>query len=287
MKENDLNSLIDLSRNIGIDPALVQGGGGNTSVKIDTDRMVVKASGVRLKDIGEPNGHSIVDHGAIRRYLEEPDGSEDAFAKKMASYAVETGNRPSIETGLHALLKKFVVHTHSVYANLLTCCVEGKDIAKELFPDSLWIGYETPGRDLILSIRDSLKSAESDIIFLANHGLIVTGSTKRVVSELHTMVNRTVMDYFHIDRAVYSDEDRGISMDFIKGHVLFPDQVVYTLAGEDILASSSAKEALWAYRFLVSTMREKKLGPKFLPNDKVSVLLDMESEKYRQKAIKA
>ncbi|MBL7154869.1 MAG: class II aldolase/adducin family protein, partial [Phycisphaerae bacterium] len=47
-----LADLIKISRDTGGDPTLVQGGGGNTSVKTaDGEYMYIKASGTALKDM--------------------------------------------------------------------------------------------------------------------------------------------------------------------------------------------------------------------------------------------
>ena len=44
-KSKELNNLISLSRDTGQEIAFVQGGGGNTSVKLKNDIMLIKASG--------------------------------------------------------------------------------------------------------------------------------------------------------------------------------------------------------------------------------------------------
>ena len=46
-----LGAFADLSNRIGARPDYVQGGGGNTSVKLDGGLMAVKASGFRLSDV--------------------------------------------------------------------------------------------------------------------------------------------------------------------------------------------------------------------------------------------
>jgi len=59
MKRMDkaLAELIKISRGTGRDPTLVQGGGGNTSVKTaDGKYMYIKASGTALKDMNEQQG---------------------------------------------------------------------------------------------------------------------------------------------------------------------------------------------------------------------------------------
>ena len=52
-----LADLIRISNETGIDPTLVQGGGGNTSVKTDDGQyMYIKASGTALKDMNAKQG---------------------------------------------------------------------------------------------------------------------------------------------------------------------------------------------------------------------------------------
>ncbi|MHC4326164.1 MAG: hypothetical protein ACYSUX_17985 [Planctomycetota bacterium] len=52
-----LAELIKISNETGIDPTLVQGGGGNTSVKTaDGKYMYIKASGTALKDMNQKQG---------------------------------------------------------------------------------------------------------------------------------------------------------------------------------------------------------------------------------------
>ena len=52
-----LTDLIRISNLVGKDPALVQGGGGNTSVKTaDGKYMFIKASGTALKDMNATQG---------------------------------------------------------------------------------------------------------------------------------------------------------------------------------------------------------------------------------------
>ena len=52
-----LAELIQISNRTGTDPTLVQGGGGNTSVKTaDGKYMYIKASGTALKDMNQQQG---------------------------------------------------------------------------------------------------------------------------------------------------------------------------------------------------------------------------------------
>lgn len=285
MLNNSIKALIHISHKIGKDPAYVQGGGGNTSVKLDNKLMAIKSSGSTFKDMSLENGYSIVDYIAIRDYLIAPDPEEHVFTKRIKSFVFEKNSRPSIETGFHAQLGTFVIHTHSIYANLLTCSKEGKDIVKALFPNSLWIDYATPGCELSLAIKNNLTICrqKASVLFLQNHGIIVVEQSTKAVINLHEKINKTIRDYFNLKLAVY--EEKAVDIIFMKEHILFPDQVVYTLSGENILETSAAKETFWAYEFILRTIKDLNLTHHYIPKKKAEALLYMESEEFRRKAI--
>ena len=69
-------------------------------------------------------------------------------------------------------------------------------------------------------------------------------------------------------------------------NILFPDQVIYTMAGEDILSTQGAKETISAYSYILSNIKMHSLTPRFVSKNESKVLLGMESEKFRQKVIK-
>ena len=55
-----LKELARISQEVGKHPDFVQGGGGNTSAKLDDRYMAVKASGYRLDQVTEQDGYVIV-----------------------------------------------------------------------------------------------------------------------------------------------------------------------------------------------------------------------------------
>lgn len=289
LNNNLLNDLKLISQEVGKNVCFVQGGGGNTSVKLDNKRMAIKASGWLLSDLTEKDGYSVVDYISIKNYIQNPDVDEKVFTKKIKSFVIETENRPSIETGFHAMLGECIIHTHSVYANLLTCSKEGMDISKKLFPESLWVPYAAPGRDLTLAVQKalSLKSYIPKIIFLENHGIIVSTKNAGEAIEIHDTLNKKIQEYFDLsDDDFNSSNTDELDLEFVKNHIIFPDQVVYTLAGEEMLKTKAAKETLMAYNFILKTINEKNLTPNFISREKADILLNMEGEKYRQKILK-
>ncbi len=133
MKE-DIKNLVDISRKIGSYPEFVQGGGGNTSVKINSNLMAIKASGYLLKDMTESDGFAFVNYNDINDHIKNDiisNNTEDEFSSFVKEKTSKTDNypalKPSIETGFHALLPyKYIVHTHSVYSNILLLLLRGK-----------------------------------------------------------------------------------------------------------------------------------------------------------------
>ena len=291
MKDNPLlNDLITYSKKIGVNKAYIQGGGGNTSIKLDAQWMAIKASGWSLTDLSTTQGICMVDVNKTRTYLNAPDPDETQFNLHIQSLTKPTTkpnqNRPSMETGFHALCKTAVIHTHSVYVNLLTCSVEGPSILKDLFPSAIWIPYDTPGRDLILSIKTHLASQEPNVLFLENHGIIVSHDNMKSAYEQHEQINTNIQEKLNLKDHLFSPTHQTPDIPYMKDHVLFPDQVVYTLSGNTVLATPAATETCAAYQYINDTMKDIGLTSKYIPQKKVLTLMHMESEKYRQAQLK-
>ena len=277
-------TLIDISHKVGKKISYIQGGGGNTSVKINKSLMVIKASGTNLKDMRIDKGQALVDFKKINKFLEGPEISEEDFSTKINSISRNKSQRPSIETGFHSLLGKFVIHTHSVYVNVLLCSEEGKKIIKELFPESLWVDYFSPGKNLTLAVKEKLKKTkknrnEEKIVFLQNHGLIVSSETGLRSLEIHEQVNKKVKDHLKLTGFKVKS-----SFEINERKVLFPDQIVY-LDGEAKTRSSAAKETLSAYSYIKQEIKNLNLSPKYLSEKDVLKIKNMDSEKYRKSLV--
>ena len=290
-KENfdGIKNLVMLSQIIGKDPAYIQGGGGNISVKLGAKRMAIKASGGLLKNVDLEHGYSIVDYAAICDYLKNTTDDEDSFNQKIKSFVVDTDNRPSMETGFHAQFDKYVVHTHSAFINMLTCAIEGEEILTNLFPHALWVPYETPGRDLILKIRDLLKDypAPPEIVFLQNHGVIVSGKQAEAVLENHEEINERIKANFALSDLSFASYGDHQDLSFMRQNILFPDQTVYTSTSDEILKTQAGQGTLMSYGFILAMIKDKGLTPRFLSQAQAEILSKMESEKYRQQVLKS
>lgn len=181
---------------IGQDPFLVQGAGGNVSIK-DDNILLVKASGTSLSEAMKKNIFVSVDLDTM--YKEFNKGN---FSFTPASID-GSSLKPSIETMLHAIMKhKVVVHLHMVSA--LTHLVKDEaeeDLCKIFDHDYNWsyVPYTKPGENLAKSISDILnKKPTTDIIFLGNHGIVIGSDSivnaEKLLYELDIKLGRESFD---------------------------------------------------------------------------------------------
>lgn len=246
-----------LSREVGARRDYVQGGGGNTSVKLDDQLMAVKASGFCLGDVLPDQAYAVMDYAAIRAFyrgheerdFEDPEkaGSEQAKASTISVDGM-AALRPSVEAGFHSLLGKFVIHSHSVYTNFACCAVEMQQILEDALKDAdfSWgvVPYIDPGARLSFAIRDEMDRVEQasgqlpKVLFMQNHGLIVHGETADAALALHEAVNARFAAHFGVaadafvtmDLEAYIAKRLGARMyegTFFIETPLYPDQMVF------------------------------------------------------------
>lgn len=166
--------LVSVSARIGGDASLVQGGGGNTSLKRDGD-FWVKASGTWLAEAHARDIFVRLPLDRVRTLMDGPD-AENA----LAALAHPGGLRPSIETTLHALLPHAsVLHVHSVNTIAWAARIDAEHALSEALRGLAWawVPYRRPGLPLTAAIREALATAPTspDILVLGNHGLVVGG----------------------------------------------------------------------------------------------------------------
>jgi rhamnose utilization protein RhaD (predicted bifunctional aldolase and dehydrogenase) len=172
---------------IGADPLLVQGAGGNVSWK-DGDVLWVKASGTWLVDAESKDIFVPVNLA----HLQDALAKRDFFVKPEVNG--NSGLRPSIETLLHALMPhKVVAHLHAVEMLAYLVQVNARQIIKSLVADSvkwIYIDYFKPGVDLARAISEELANRPgADVVFMANHGVVIGGSSvDDVLDTLHRLI---------------------------------------------------------------------------------------------------
>ncbi len=206
-----------ISQYVGLRAEYIQGGGGNTSVKLDERLMAIKASGYSLKDISINKSYAVLNYKAISDFytLNNPTDfldieMEGAKEAKQSICQIEDypALRPSVEAGFHSILGTYVIHSHSVFANLACCSTKGIKIAEEAFKGTgiIWgyIDYIDPGAKLTFAITDELKRVRlqkgigPSVLLLQNHGLIVHSDTADDCIEKHELANKCLANAFGI-----------------------------------------------------------------------------------------
>ncbi len=206
-----------VSKTAGARADYVQGGGGNTSVKLSGGLMAIKASGFCLKDIEPDKAYAVLDCAALRDFYLNHEPGDLADVEKegsaMAKSCIKTieglaALRPSVEAGFHSILKTYVVHTHSVYANLACCAENCCEIAKKAFAGAEyswgWVPYTDPGANLTFAIRDELRRVEKEtgkvpsIILMQNHGIIAHDDNGQKALDIHADANARLAAAFGI-----------------------------------------------------------------------------------------
>ncbi len=208
-----VQELIALSRSLG-DPAreLAILGEGNTSVRLDEDTFLVKASGKTLGAADE-NSFCAVSLSRALAALNGADLDDTQVRQALLDCKAEsTGETmPSVETFLHAYLLSlpgvnFVGHTHPVAVNSILCSnISREAVSGRLFPDEVvccgpavcYVEYVDPGIWLARVLRDRVEEFIDEhnmapkVILMENHGFIATGKTARDVEVATSMYVKT------------------------------------------------------------------------------------------------
>ena len=227
---------------------LVQAGGGNTSFKIN-DWLFIKASGYNLTNISLNDGYSVINNNKLINDINIGDCMMDVI-----NYNVIGNNRGSIETYMHAILKKYTIHLHPIQVNQILITKNARDIINDLFPDSLFLEYITPGIKVCNEIKK--KYNNECVIFLKNHGIIITTDNydkiyeilKNVINKCEYLVCKTfnlkkykftnkisnyINSYFDLDNVSLLYEDLIVCEYLInkkylfKEAITFPDALIY------------------------------------------------------------
>lgn len=233
-----------ISKCTGQCESLVQAGGGNTSVKLDNKYMLIKASGYQLSEITANSGYSIVDYNKISEAFEE--GIDDSDEQIILKKALCKGKKPSIETFLHSVTKAYTIHSHPLGVNILTAIEGGMDQLKKMFPEAICVDYATPGIKLAKKYYNAVKESDIiDIVFLKNHGLIVSADSPEQVLDLQEKVVTTVDRYLGIDDGNISENIRL----FKAVNSVDNSLIAYSINSEAVCLAVEKACGEWTYRF--------------------------------------
>ncbi|WP_034226039.1 class II aldolase/adducin family protein, partial [Actinotalea ferrariae] len=203
MRDDDpmLDMLVEASRALAADPAVVLHGGGNTSVKSTwtdlTGREVpvlhVKGSGHDLASIGR-DGFAPLRLDRLRELLPPVVVPDLRLADELRCALLDPhAPDPSVETLVHALLPHTaVLHSHADALLALMDSVDGEQRIRDLYGDRLVVvDYAMPGPDLVAACArawaDQAHQGTEGLVVL-QHGLFTVGADPREALDRHRSV---------------------------------------------------------------------------------------------------
>ncbi len=208
--EKNIFELSSLSKKYGERFDLVQYGGGNISIKCDnSDLMLIKSSGISLSDVNIDTGYSLINNDALVEDINNDEYND------LSKYNVITTTKPSMETYMHSFLYKYVVHLHPIVINNVLVqknnCEQTLKLIMDDMDNYIVIDYKTPSIDLAKEIKNKWNGEE--IIFLKNHGLIVTSDKlsyvkvllKEIINRFSEHLDFHYNDYYTVSNLISSN----------------------------------------------------------------------------------
>ncbi len=257
-----MQDFIKISKYAGMRNDLAQAGGGNTSVKLDDHIMLVKSSGYQLADVNEQTGYSKVDYRKIVDYFKEHVEmyEEDVFTEEVGKTLLQEvqieGGRASIETFLHAITGTYTLHSHPMLVNILTARTGGMNTLQTLFPKAVFVPYRKPGAALAetyykLYRKQQAQGADGSVIFLANHGLVVSGDSAEEVIDKTEQVLGKIADYLGTDDGAYRAATTLYNtiqqVDVLKGNIVYVSENRYL--SQEYAGAKLVENGLWEHAF--------------------------------------
>ena len=243
---NNLIELKTISKYCGERFDLVQAGGGNISIKTG-NLMFIKASGYNLTNIDTQNGYVVINNELVLGDIKTNNVSDN-----ITKYNFIGNKRGSIETYMHSIFKKYTVHLHPIQINKILISKNAREIIQQIYPSGLIIDYYTPGIKVCNEINRYYDN--HDVIFLINHGIIVTTDNiqqiysllEDVVSKFETYqdvhferykttnyISNIINTTYNLSNITYLCEDKIINDYFLnkrelfKMKISFPDALIY------------------------------------------------------------
>lgn len=177
-----LARIVDLSRRLGADPAVVIHGGGNSSAKTDwigldglpEPVLLVKGSGYDMATI-DADGFVPLDLNRVRRLLPPATVPAEALMTELLAARLDpAAPAPSVETLVHAAIPaRFVLHSHADAVLAVTDTPDGRRAAERVWQNRVAVlDYAAPGVPLGAAVAGLLADGLSvHAIVVLGHGL--------------------------------------------------------------------------------------------------------------------
>jgi rhamnose utilization protein RhaD (predicted bifunctional aldolase and dehydrogenase) len=182
--------------------------------------------------------------------------------------------RPSMETGFHSLLRKYVIHVHPVYLTVLLCLNQSRVAIAELFPnlDYEYIPYVHPG----FALYDAIKSSDitQKVFFLENHGVIISSDSNKEALDILATLNKTAENYLRNSKHWNKFDISYADLAPNKTNYLFPDAAIFL--GDDVKVETRAAHN-YVELFCLGLDEAR-----YISQEDVHHLKNLEAEKYRK-----
>ena len=169
LTENEYREYVRICCFLGGYKELVQGSGGNISIKSDSE-ICIKSSGRVLAHTSLTSNHVTCSIEKLEILYRNKDDSTIT--------SVICGDKesvPSMEVFFHLLPSKWVVHLHPTWLLQFLCLEDWKTKISVCDINYKCIPYKTPGFELSSYIRESYNN--ESVLFLQNHGVIICANT--------------------------------------------------------------------------------------------------------------
>jgi ribulose-5-phosphate 4-epimerase/fuculose-1-phosphate aldolase len=172
----DISEYIKVCTYLGSYNELIQGSGGNFSLKSDNE-IIIKSSGRVLAETSNIYGYVICSLDKLNKSLIDKEISVNSCVLRG-----EQNGIPSMEVFFHLLPYKWVIHIHPT-SFLVYLCQESWLTLRSTY-SYCFIPYKTPGKDLGSSILE--KFNDEQVFFLQNHGIIICANE---IKEVYTILD--------------------------------------------------------------------------------------------------
>jgi rhamnose utilization protein RhaD (predicted bifunctional aldolase and dehydrogenase) len=218
--EHPLDQRVYTTRLIGSESDLVLHGGGNTSVKTETQNvfgetekvLYVTGSGSDLATI-DRSGFTPVRLEALQRMAELDELADAEMVRLMRTATTDAGApNPSVEAILHAIIPfKYVDHTHADAVVTITNTDKGTERIGQIYGDRMFIvPYVMPGFLLAKEIYNMTRDINWEQIegmILLNHGVITFGNDATTAYVRMIQIVTVAEDYLEKRAAVETPEN--------------------------------------------------------------------------------
>ncbi|MCY3720384.1 MAG: bifunctional aldolase/short-chain dehydrogenase [Anaerolineaceae bacterium] len=202
----DLDGLVYRSNILGLDRAVVNIFGGNTSAKLrmadhvgrEQEVLAVKASGSDVLTITEPQ-FALLKMEEIEPLYQRDEMSDEEMVAYLERTWFEQGRpRQSIETLLHAFVPhKHVDHTHPDAIISLMCVTDAAEEARRVYGErAAYVPYIRPGFTLSKWIGGMVRDNPAiECVVMGKHGLVTWGDDSKSCYESSMHIIQETEDY--------------------------------------------------------------------------------------------